>query len=209
MSVSFTKKIPDELYIDSFNNNKVINLEYDGPDVLYVLVDKFSNMFVRILDSSIDNFNYDLFEMVVVDSKIHPDVAYYLTNSNIPDREFETETLIDGTTYQKIINPTLKDFYRVKYDLESKKWIWEVITVDPKSIRNIVAEKYRNYINENIEKVSNDTILKKTATDYLKTLDTFETSGKGSIPSWKIIEAKISDVPMVPAELMAAFNVLP
>ena len=49
----------------------------------------------------------------------------------------------------------------------------------------------------------------KVAQDYLATLDTFETTGKGSIPSWKIIDAKISDVPMVPQELVAAFNVFP
>ena len=209
MSVSFIKKIPDELYIDSSNNNRVVNLEYDGPDVLYVLVDKFSNMFARLLDSSVDRFNSDLFEMIVIDSKIHPDVAYYFTNIDIPEREFETETLVDGTTYQKIINPTLKDFYRIKYDFDKKNWIWEVITVDHKSIRNIVTDRYRNYVNENLEKISADTNLKKIATDYLKTLDTFEKTGKGSIPSWKIIEAKISDVPMVPQELVAAFNVLP
>jgi hypothetical protein len=40
-------------------------------------------------------------------------------------------------------------------------------------------------------------------------LDKFEKTGKGSIPSWKIIDAKISDVPMIPQELVAAINVLP
>lgn len=209
MLATFSKKIPDELYVDSFKNNNVMNLEYDGPSVLYILVDKSFGMVERVLETSEDRYNSDLSELITLEAAAYPDVAYLITNNNIEERVFETETLVDGTTYEKIVNPSLNDFYRVKYDLNDKKWIWEVITVEPKSIRNITAERYKNYINENLDKVSSDTNLKKLATDYLVVLDNFEKTGKGSIPSWKIIDARISDVPMIPQELVAAINVLP
>jgi hypothetical protein len=209
MLATFSKKIPDELYVDSFKNNNVMNLEYDGPSVLYILVNKSFGLVEKVLETSEDRYNSDLSELITLEAAAYPDVAYLITNNNIEERVFETETLVDGTTYEKIVNPSLNDFYRIKYDLNNKKWIWEVTTVEPKSIRNITAERYRNYINENLDKVSSDINLKKLATDYLVVLDNFEKTGKGSIPSWKIIDARISDVPMIPQELVAAINVLP
>jgi hypothetical protein len=48
------------------------------------------------------------------------------------------------------------------------------------------------------------------ANTYLQALDTFETTGKGSIPSWKISEIpSLASVPMIPQDLIIAFDVLP
>lgn len=209
MSLTFTKKVPDELYIDSFKDNKSVTYEYDGPAKLLLLIEKQSGSISGVLNSEDDRFNPDFYELLVLDASVHTDVAYYVYHTDIPERVFESETLIDGTTYEKIANPTLRDFYQVIFNYDKNKWDWKVVTVNPKSIRNITAERYRNFVNDNIDTIASNTALMNVATDYLATLDDFEKTGKGSIPSWKIIEARISDVPTVPQDLVAAFNSFP
>jgi hypothetical protein len=132
-TVSFTKPIPDELYIDSFVNNNTKAWTYTGNNLVYILVDKILGGIQGNYDNMDFNYNPDISQLMTIDATIYPDVAYWATNTDIPDRIFETETLVDGTMYEKITNPTLRDVYSLNYDFQNNKWNWTVVTINPKN----------------------------------------------------------------------------
>jgi hypothetical protein len=210
MIINFTKSVPDELYIDSFTKNKTATWTYEGPEYVYVTVDKDFGNIQGFHDGVDDLYNRDRYVMVTVDAKVATDVACHLANTVlIPERTFFTETLPDGTTHDEIDNPCIRDYYSLHYDHENTKWDFKVITREPKTILNELANRYREYVNTHISKFSDNAELSKLANDYLKSLDDFETTGMGGVPSWKIIEPKLSSVPAVPSALVVAANVLP
>jgi hypothetical protein len=209
ITVNFTKPVPDELYIDSFTKGNTQTWTYTGNNLVYISVDKISNGIQGVHDTLEFNYNPDLTEVMTIDAPVHPDIAYYASNTHIPDRIFVTETLIDGTTYEQITNPVLRDIYEVRYDSANTAWNWIVITRNPKSLLNDYADRNKHYINNNISKISSNAALMEIANTYLQTLETFETTGKGSIPSWKMITTNLGDVPPIPHDLIVAFNVLP
>ena len=210
INVNFTKPIPDELYINSFTNGNTKTWTYTGNELLYITVSKLFGD-IESVNTDLDfNYNSEISEVITINANENPDVAYYASNTHIPDRIYITETLVDGTTYDQISNPVLRDIYNLNYDSANTTWNWAVITRNPKSRLNDYVDRNREYVNSNIEKISSNTALMQIANTYLQALDTFETTGKGSIPSWKIIEVpRLSEVPAIPQDLINAFDVLP
>ena len=209
INVNFTKPVPNELYIDSFTNGNTETWTYTGNNLIYVLVEKRAGEVEGVYDDSYFNYNPEISQLITVDASVNADVAYYMTTKDIPDRIFVTETLVDGSTYEQIANPVLRDMYNVNYNFETGTWDWKFITREPRTMLNDYADRNREYINSNISKVSDNATLTQLANDYLQELDTFESTGAGSIPSWKKITHNLGDVPRIPQDLIVAFNVLP
>jgi hypothetical protein len=209
MAIKFTKNIPDELYVDSFSKKLKKSYTYEGPESLKVLVDKQSGFTFNLVESDEDKFNPDFVDVVTVDATKNTDVAEYLYNTVVPERQFEDEIQVDGSVYKNITNPILRDYYNLRYDFETSSWVWIPITRNPASILTELAEKNKNFVTLNLDTVKDNVELTKVANDYIKLLDDFMTTGKGSIPSWKMDEFLLSSVPMIPQELIVAFNQLP
>jgi len=209
VSVAFTKKIPDSIYVNVFTSNASLTLTYNGPESALLLVEKDHGHICNILETMEDAYNPDECIVVNTNSTDNPDVLYWYFETEIPEREHVTETLVDGTTHDEIANPHLKDYCRPIYDLENKVWVWEVITRNPRSIYNDMADHFRLYVNQNLHKIEANTSLMAAATNYLQKLTDFETTGAGSIPSWKIAEANTACVPVPSPVLVAAFENTP
>jgi hypothetical protein len=209
VSIQFTKKIPDSLYVNTFVSNSSLTLTYNGPESSLLLIEKDHGHICGVLETMEDAYNPDDYLVIETLASDSPDVLCYFHQSEFPEREYVTETLVDGTTHEEISNPTLKDYYRTFYDLENKIWVWEVITREPRSVYNDVVDRYREYVNQNLHKIESNESLKEVATKYLQRLTDFETTGAGSIPSWKIITANIASVPLPSPLLMTAFENTP
>lgn len=209
VSIAFTKKIPDSLYVNVFTSNASLTLTYNGPESSLLLVEKDHGHICNVLETMEDAYNQDQYIVVNTTSADNPDVLYWYHEVEIPEREHITETLVDGTTHDEISNPHLIDYYRPFYDLENKIWVWEVITRNPRSVYNDIADHYRSYVNQNLNKIESNTALMTAATNYLKKLTDFETTGAGSIPAWKIVVANTSCVPLPSPVLVAAFENTP
>ena len=209
-TINFSKKIPDELYIDSFKENKQMDLVYDGPDILYIVLSKYHGTYVETINSLDELRHPDDNTVLTVTAANTPDAAYYYYHfRDMLIREHATEVLSDGTTHDYINNPALRDYYELVYNFENRRFIWKVITRDPRNILNFMAEKYRSYVIDNANSYSSNTSLKTIADNYIKVLDDYETTGPASIPSWKVIEANTATVPFVPVELIAAIKKFP
>lgn len=209
MSITFTKKVPDELYVDSFEKELEATYSYNGPKTLKVLVEKVSGLVSNIIEDDDFKYNQDHYAIVDIDSSLNPDVAEYIFNTTIPERIFEDEILVDGSIYKKITNPTLRDYFSLHYNFEEDSWVWNVIVRNPSTIMRDLAIKNREFVSSNLSLIKDDKVLTDMANNYIKQLDNYITSGKGSIPMWKLDEFKLSDVPMIPQELIVAFNQLP
>jgi hypothetical protein len=209
VNIQFTKKIPDSLYVNTFTSNSSLTLTYNGPELSLFLVEKNHGHICGVLETMEDAYNPDHYLVIETSASDSPDVLYYFHQSEFPEREHVTETLVDGTTHDEISNPTLKDYYTAFYDLENKIWIWEVITRNPRSVYNELADRYREYVNQNLHKIESNEALKEVATKYLQRLTDFETTGAGSIPSWKIAAANTASVPLPSPLLMTAFENTP
>lgn len=211
MSITFTKDIPNEPYVDDYSDGKKLELTYSGPEVIKVLVsrDHGSLQGIRLDEDSRYNEERDM--VVEIISKDEPDVAYFV-DYVLPDsykHEFKDETLPDGSVYQQIINANIKDYFSLSYDVENSKWIWNKILREKRSILNDTADKYRKYVNDNIDSVKSNKSVKQAAETYLAALDKFEKTGIGSIPSWKKIEFDVKVVPIPPVEFITAVGYLP
>lgn len=208
MNITFTKPVPDELWVDSFTANNTMELTYSGPETVQVLVEKDIGTFILCDDET--RYNPDLQFKMTIDATAMPDIAYFVTNRELPrdEYEYETEDLPGGLTYERITNPSLFDYYSLFYDDANDEWDWVLITRDPKSVINYTADRYKQYVQDNADKFTT-TSLKNKATAYLAELDTLVTTGKGSIPVWKLIEFSAADVPIPPGELISAAGVLP
>lgn len=209
MKINFSVKIPDELYIDNFSSNKTMNLVYDGPDKHLVLINKETGDFVGTVNTPEDPYNKDFFEVLTVEASKNPEVAYYLLHRVDPiERGHVTETLPGNLTFEAISNPTIYDYFYIRYDVENKSWKMPLVTRLSRSPLNDMADRYRTYIEENASKATTNA-LKTLMNNYLTQLDDFEKTGIGSIPSWKLTEIKLDNVPKPPLELVSAFNVIP
>jgi hypothetical protein len=209
MPINFDKNIPNELYIDDFSEKKKLTLSYDGPATIKWLIEKSNGSLSNPIDSHDDPHDRDNYMVVEVDATKDTDVAYYLyTMKDGIEREHATETLPDGSTHDYISNPRIQDYYSISYDLNENTWEWSLILREKKNPFNYIADKYRAYVNAHIDSVT-DAKVKKSAQDYLKTLDTFESTGMGAVYSWKLIEINPKLVPIPPVDFIAAVGVLP
>jgi hypothetical protein len=143
MKKNFSYLMPDELYIDSFNEEKKISLTYNGPEYITVLIDKLTGIVSGINPETYDENVYDLIE---VSAKNSPEICYFLMNSSdLHKYEYEDELMENGDIYKKIKNPTLRDAYYSSYDSESnsiklnlivKTHLDNVLTLELRSIQN-------------------------------------------------------------------------
>lgn len=210
MEKTFNKPVPDELYIDSFAQSKTASYTYTGPETLNVIVDNVLGGVQHVLlPGETMLYNPELQTQLTLDANTATDVAYYVTNTITPEREFETETLPGNITYKKLTNPTIRDYYNINYNHETGEWQWTLITRARRTSLNDLVDKYKEYIETNKSKVEGDTALTTLANTYITQLEAFNTTGLGSIPSWKFIEISLTDVPAPPSQLVVAFNVLP
>jgi hypothetical protein len=125
MKKSFSYPLPDELYVESFELGKKFSAEYDGPEILKVLINKMSGEIQGVDPESYDPVYFDVVE---VDSRKTPEVSFYILNPTFEHLyEYVEETLVNGDIYKNITNPTLRDAYNLYYDFHKSKFVFDLI----------------------------------------------------------------------------------
>lgn len=202
MKKSFTVSIPDELWLDTFEKNKELTLEYEGPETIDVFVELSTG---GVFQGDIPEvYNQDNYAVVTLNANDHPDIAYWLVNKLPLEREYASITNVDGSTYVGLDSSVaaLRDYFSLNYDVENKKFNLVVNVKNEHSALWFKAEENKAYVQNNMAAFNKS--LTTTANTYIDLLNKFQTEGKGSTYSWRLSEFNIADVPAVPPTLVDA-----
>ena len=214
MQKQFTVNVPDELWLDSWENQLTASYTYEGPQYFYIAVDG-NNSRGAIKDT--EPFTEDevaKYEYVLtIDAKVNPEIAYALHIHEYEPHEFEDVTNHDGSIYKRITNPSLKDYFVVDFrtnaeSLSEKEAFLSPIYKDKTNILHTTAlarldavKKYNNaYDFESADQAKIDTFI-QTITAYIELV--------AAAHPWKYITYNVSEVPKVPVALQLLFNQLP
>lgn len=207
MRKSFTVPKPDELYVDAFEQGNVFEVTYEGPETVYVLVDRQTGMICGKLDTPNDPHNQDFFAVVEVNANVDPAVAYLI----VADRRREepvphvTITNVDGSTHEEIAEPALFDCYGTAlYNFETQSWTLQQVLREKRSPLYYAAETNKKYVVDNMAKFSSNTTLTAIAEAYIDVIEAYQTSGNGSIYSWRMATWNMDEVPQIPPPLVMA-----
>lgn len=210
MENTFTINVPDQLWVDSWTNNKTETYTYSGPKHLYVLIDDnldsvlyFSLEEIHPEDTS-SNF---VIKIDTIDDTQKAIAHYFITQDNEHEYTHEDETNHDGTIYQKITNPLLRDYFDIMYDREIGLSLYPIyknlgtILEDKANIRLNYVKKY-----DDTYEFDNDTQIVIDA--FLSSMNTYLTTMATAYP-WKYIQINKTEIPKIPALLITIFSALP
>jgi hypothetical protein len=220
MQKQFTVNVPDELWVNSWENELTASYTYEGPQYFYIAVDinnQMNNIRHGDLENEAEPFSEDeiaKYEYILtVDAEVNPEIASRLyMHEHIP-HEFEDVTNHDGSIYKKITNPCLKDYFTVLFrskpaNPSEKEAFLSPIYKDTSNILHTTAlarlasvKKYDDaYDFDSGDQLKIDTFI-QTITAYIELVST-------AYP-WKYVTYNVSEVPKVPVALQLLFNQLP
>jgi len=124
MQKVFSIEIPDEIYINSWENNLTASFTYDGPETVYAVISNDSLINVSIdpyeSDSAfvVDSEKYTILE---INAETDTKLAHIIHEMKNDEYEYEyvDTTNHDGSTWAEITNYRLKDYYALRYDIDT------------------------------------------------------------------------------------------
>ena len=206
----YTVNVPDELWVDSWNNENTATYTYQGPDTVYAVIENGQVTTVSVEELSSDD--YPNGNIITISATAQPDVADWIhpTPEDFSHTHV-TETNPDGSTWQKISNPGIRDWFQLAPALpnENNFAVQLVANIkDPTTQHEIKARQRLAYVKkyDDAYEFDNDTQLLidtfiSNMTIYLNTY--------APIYPWKYISVPAGDMPKIPATLITIFNSLP
>ena len=202
MIQQFTLKIPNEIFIDNFSENKTITLEYNGPETLLIEVDGQGTVF-KIVDEPRILIEPDQMSYVELKASEHIEAAYYISTASKPFT-IEHEDIVnpDGSIYTAISNPRIQDYYSLRYSKGTVD-LWE-FTLITRSMNSTIELKIIDEKNNVVSKLKNIELpddLQTVYDNYITTVDQW-LADKADICPWKYIEFPSGVTPKVPLTLI-------
>lgn len=132
MIKEFNCVVPDRLYFSEVSGNTTASYTYNGPEQLFVAVQKGTGIILndRYQPDNTAQYDSEFVDIITVDANIDTATAFLLSDNPITGEDyiFEAELLSDGTSYENRKNPSLHDYYQLShYDYQQKKFIYRVI----------------------------------------------------------------------------------
>jgi len=216
MAQNFTISVPDQLWVDDWDGNTTKTYTYDGPDTVYVEVDTQSNQVVNTSLTTLTPSDDDR-SIIEVTAADYPERAMMVLEENDSGASwtFEDETNFDGSTYNKITNPRISDYFELSYHPIPADWDpergleLEPIYKEPRAEAHEIADKRMAYVKRYADQYDFDSDTQSTLDTYMTSLQTHITTLSTAYP-WKFDGGvPTSSIPKVPASLVTAFNALP
>lgn len=219
MQKEFTIDIPDERWIDSWEDNLKLTKTYSGPSKFYAPVNLETNTLVgvyfEIAPTEGPYSNNDKFSLSEIDANIDTAIAQVILETTNEEyraayiREFEDETLHDGSIYAKTTNPMVSDYFRIAYDIENAKIILEAIINDSWELPQLDTVNQKldilKYNRDNINFSS--TMLSKINTAITE-LETYK-STIANARKWKYDNFNMSEIPQISKSVEQALKPIP
>ena len=209
MSKTFTVKIPDQLWVDNWTEDKIETYVYSGPDVWYALIDDTTDLVVHWSADPIDNpLSKDfVIELDATDDKNLPVAHFFHSQGTEHEYTYEDETNHDGSIYKKINNPVIQDYFDVKYNKGTGFYL-DPMYKATKTIAEEKAEKRLEYVKKYDNVYDFDTETQATVDKFLDDMATYMTIMLTVYP-WKYVTIDENEIPRIPTALVTVFNTLP
>lgn len=208
MKKDFTVNIPDEIWIDRWEQNKTLALAYDGPSLIYAVVSNDSAVSYWSEEEITRPENY--FEKVVaVDADAQPEIAYYMMTRNM-DYEYiyADEINPDGSIWTHFTNPRIQDYFDIRYDPAEQAVKLFPIYKRKETVSELKAIRRRDYVRKYADIYSFDTEMQEIVDKFLADTDAYLKKMENVYP-WKYIEIDESDLPKVPYKIQQMIDSFP
>ena len=211
MEKTLTIKIPNELWVNDFSENKTSDFTYSGPDKVWFLVEKTgTNVIVSPVTYTTEPEVRENQVAVPIEiataTEAELAAAIILQPELTPHQYTHTKQInYDGSVYYAISNPKLNDYYDV---VSSQTGVLSLISIEknqpnpnltPAVKKHQLIEKYLADHEFNTEDRAKIEAYLAVISDYVVKIKTAY--------KWKFITVP-NDVPEIPSELMALFNTL-
>ena len=202
MIQQFTLKIPNEIFIDNFSENKTITLEYNGPETLLIEIDGQGTVF-KIVDEPRILIEPDQMSYVELKASEHIQAAYYISTASKPFT-IEHEDIVnpDGSIYTAVSNPRIQDYYSLRYSKGTVDlWEFTLITRSMNSTIELKILDEKNNIVAKLKSVELPDDLQTVYDNYITAADQW-LAEKAALCPWKYIEFPTGVTPKVPLALI-------
>jgi hypothetical protein len=210
MNKTFTMKIPNEIYLDDFSENKTIEWEYIGPETLLIETVGAGGA-ISIVDERRPFLGEaSPIQYIELNANDRPDVAYYLvTRSDLIVHTFEDIINdYDGSTYTRVSNPRIQDYYQLWYDASMPDpWLFNLIVRQPYSTIEMKVKNEREKIVEGLGAVALPADVEAVYTAYIAECDAWLAEKEPLMP-WKFVEFPAGNVPKIPYVLLKTISEL-
>ena len=135
MQKVFTVDIPDEIYIDSWENGRTASFTYDGPETVYAVISSESQTLGETSlepfpDDSVYIIDAEKYNVLEISAETDTALAYYILESmdNTPYQyEYIDVENHDGSIFAEPTNYRLKDYFEIIYDIDLETPILKII----------------------------------------------------------------------------------
>jgi hypothetical protein len=203
-------KIPNEIYIDDFSENKTIEWEYIGPETLLIESIGAGGSLSIVEERRLFLGEGSLVQYVELDANARPDVAYYLiTRPNLIEHTF-TDVIneYDGSVYKLVTNPRIQDYYQLWYDATMPDpWLFNLVVRQPYSTIELKVQNDRDSVTSKLSSVALPADVDAVYTAYLAECDAWLAEKEPLMP-WKFVEFPAGNVPKIPYVLLKTISEL-
>lgn len=212
MEKTLTIKIPNELWVNDFSENKTADFTYSGPDKVWFLVEKTGvNVIVSPVTYTAEPqvgenqvavpveiataTEAELAAAIILQPELAPHVYTHIKQTNY-----------DGSAYYAINNPKLNDYYDV---VSSQTGALSLVSITKNGTNpNVTPALQKQQLMEKYLADHEFSAEDRTKVEaYLAVISAYVAKVKTAYV-WKFITIA-NDVPEIPGELMALFNTLP
>lgn len=204
MKKKFTVDIPDEIWVDKWEENKKLSLTYEGPEKLYALIGHDNDF--KIWSEEPIEATFKLDRVVEVDANEKPEIAYFLYNQGKEyEHKFVEETNYDGSIHMAISNPRLHDYFTLTHTAD---FTLEPILKETDTINEKIARERLDFITKYDDTYDFDDDIQTSIDGHISALNDYLESMSDQYP-WKFIEMNKKDIPRIPAKVTAIISSLP
>jgi len=208
MEKTFTVNVPDDLWVDSWTENKTTDYTYNGPSTINVLVsltDDFPIVRWSEDDITVDDEDKEL--VVTIDADTDTAIAHAIVNAGAEhEYTYTTITNHDDSTHEEINNPTINDIYEVEYT-PANGFELEQIIKQSETMNERTAKERLAYVVKYDEAYDFDDATQTVIDTFKTNIDNYLTTMSTVYP-WRYVTIDATVIPKIPASLVATFNTL-
>lgn len=209
MEKTFTVNVPDDLWVDSWTENKTTDYTYNGPSTINVLVsltDDFPIVRWSEDDITVDDEDKEL--VVTIDADTDTAIAHAIVNAGAEhEYTYTTITNHDDSTHEEINNPTINDIYEVEYT-PANGFVLKQIIKESETMNERTAKERLAYVVKYDEAYDFDDATQTVIDTFKTNIDNYLTTMSTVYP-WRYVTIDATVIPKIPASLVATFNTLP